>query len=158
MAIAEAAAGSSATFVSLMNAEAARLHLRHTHYLTPNGLDSRGQVTTARDLAQLARTAMQRPAFAQTVRMRFWFARSTDGRIWHRWYNLNKLLWRSSAVDGIKTGTTPGAGACLVSSARRGGKWVIAVNLGSSLAHRFADGAALLSYGLAVASGVPTAH
>jgi D-alanyl-D-alanine carboxypeptidase (penicillin-binding protein 5/6) len=101
---------------------------------------------------------MQRPAFAQTVRMRFWFARSTDGRIWHRWYNLNKLLWRSSAVDGIKTGTTPGAGACLVSSARRGGKWVIAVNLGSSLARRFADGGDLLSYGLAVASGVPTAR
>jgi D-alanyl-D-alanine carboxypeptidase (penicillin-binding protein 5/6) len=156
IALADAVAGSPARFVPLMNAEARRLHLRHTRFLTPNGFDVQGQVTSAHDLAFLARTAMLLPAFARIVRTRTWHAWSADRRILHYWVNLNRLLWMSRAVNGIKTGTTPGAGACLVSSARKDGKWVIAVNLGSATSARFSDGEALLDYGFALEAEPPT--
>jgi serine-type D-Ala-D-Ala carboxypeptidase (penicillin-binding protein 5/6) len=156
VALAEGVAGSAPRFIQMMNLEARRLHLWHTHYLTPDGLDDPGQVTSARDLADLARAAMQKPRFAQIVRTRYWSAWSADHRIFHHWTSLNKLLWSSSAVNGIKTGTTAAAGACLVSSALRDGKWVIAVNLGSTYNARFADGAALLNYGLAKSAPPPS--
>jgi D-alanyl-D-alanine carboxypeptidase (penicillin-binding protein 5/6) len=148
IALAEAAGGTPPQFVAMMNAEARQLGMWHTHYLTPNGFDMWGQVTTARDLASLARTAMRMPALARIVRSRYWTAWSADGRISHHWVNLNQLLWSSRSVDGVKTGTTPYAGACLVSSERVGAKWIIAVNLGSTVQSRFADGSALLNFGL----------
>jgi D-alanyl-D-alanine carboxypeptidase (penicillin-binding protein 5/6) len=156
--LAEAVAGSAVKFVGMMNAEAARLHLWHTHYLTPNGFDAWGQVTTARDLARLSRVAMHHALFARIVRTRAWTAWSADHRIVHHWTNLNKLLWSHATVNGVKTGTTPGAGACLVSSAVLGNRWVIAVNMGSSAAARFTDGAALLNYGLIEDSSPPNTH
>lgn len=158
IALAETVAGSAPAFVSIMDAEAVRLHLWHTHFLSPNGFDMTGQVTTARDLAALTRIAMQQPRFARIVRTRSWTVHSAGGTVLHHWNNLNRLLWMSRAVDGVKTGTTPGAGACLISSARSGGKWVIEVNLGSSQASRFSDGLALLTYGLQRASGLPSAR
>jgi D-alanyl-D-alanine carboxypeptidase (penicillin-binding protein 5/6) len=154
IALAQAVNPDVGAFVGLMNTQVTRLHLRHTHFVNPNGYDTPGQFTTAHDLARIARAAMDQPAFAQTVKTRFWTAWSADGRSVHQWTSLNKLLWWYSTVDGVKTGTTPGAGACLVSSARLAGTWVIAVNLGSTEAARFADAAALLDYGLA-AEGAP---
>jgi D-alanyl-D-alanine carboxypeptidase (penicillin-binding protein 5/6) len=156
VALAETTAGSAARYVDMMNVEAAKLHLWHTHFLTPTGLDQWGQVSTAHDLASLARAAMRHHTFARIVRTRSWSAWSADHRIFHHWFNLNKLLWSSRFVNGIKTGTTLGAGACLVSSASEDGKWVIAVNLGSTQAARFSDGAALLNYGLAVDTPPPS--
>lgn len=155
-AVADAVAGNSGAFVARMNAEARRLHLWHTHYLSPNGYDMAGQVTTARDLATLARYAMHRARFVSIVDQRTWVAWSVDHRFVHRWTNLNHLLWASRAVDGVKTGTTPGAGACLVSSVREGGKWVIEVNMGSTESTRFNDGAQLLNYGLEVDVASPS--
>jgi serine-type D-Ala-D-Ala carboxypeptidase (penicillin-binding protein 5/6) len=143
-------------FAQLMNAQAVRLHLWHTHYLSPNGFDLPGQVTTARDLANLTRAAMQLPTFEHIVDTRTWTARAADGRGFHVWQSLNKLLWSSKIVDGVKTGTTPAAGACLVSSARKGGRWVIAVNMGSTSSGRFSDGAALLNYGFEVDGASPS--
>lgn len=157
-ALAEAVGGSIPQFVARMNIQAQHLHLWHTHYSSPNGFDMVGQVTTARDLASLTRIAMQQPLFARIVRTRHWTVRNAYGQIIHQWANLNRLLWTSSAVDGVKTGTTSGAGACLVSSARLGEKWVIAVNMGSTEASRFSDGLALLNYGLPLASSMPTAR
>jgi D-alanyl-D-alanine carboxypeptidase (penicillin-binding protein 5/6) len=155
VALAQAAAPNLGIFVSLMNVQARRLHLAHTHFLTPNGFDTWGQVSTARDLAVLARAAMSWRVFAQIVSTKFWAARSVDGRL-HYWTNRNQLLWGNSAVNGVKTGTTAGAGACLVSSAQKSGKWIIEVNLGSSGFARFSDGAALLRYGFAVDSAPPS--
>jgi D-alanyl-D-alanine carboxypeptidase (penicillin-binding protein 5/6) len=158
VALAQATAGSLGAFVSMMDATAVKLHLWHTHYLSPNGFDTGGQFTTARDLASLTRIAMQQPRFARIVRTKTWTVRNQYGQVVHRWTNLNHLLWTSPAVDGVKTGTTPGAGACLVSSARAGGRWVIAVNMGSTEATRFSDGLALLKYALPLAAPLPTAR
>lgn len=158
VALADAVAGTPQQFVPLMNAQARRFHLWHTHYLTPNGFDVPGQVTTARDLATLARIAMRRPVFARIVRTRSWNAWSVDHRIYHHWVNLNKLLWSSRRFDGVKTGTTPGAGACLVSSEQAGKKWVIAVNLNDSETTRFVDARKLLWYGWQTDPGLPQTH
>jgi D-alanyl-D-alanine carboxypeptidase (penicillin-binding protein 5/6) len=156
VALAEATAGTTDAFVQLMNTEARRLRLWHTHFLTPNGLDQWGQATTARDLANLARTAMLHGTFAWIVRQRWWNGQSSDGSTQYHWVNLDQLLWRSRWVDGIKTGTTGNAGANLVSSAHRGGKWVISVNMGSTEDTRFDDGMALLRYGMLIDAGVPS--
>jgi len=156
VALADAVAGTAPAFARLMNEQARKFHLWHTHYLTPNGFDVPGQVTTARDLATLARIAMRRPVFARIVRTRTWNAWDVTHRIEHHWVNLNHLLWRAKWFDGVKTGTTPGAGACLVSSEERGTKWVVAVNLGSvSEAARFSDARTLLAYGWRLDSGLP---
>jgi D-alanyl-D-alanine carboxypeptidase (penicillin-binding protein 5/6) len=157
IALSEALSPTTQEFAALMNQEAVHLHLWHTHYVTPNGFDLPGQVTTARDLANLTRAAMQLPVFASVVRDKTWVAHSADGRGYHDWQNLNKLLWSSRIVDGVKTGTTPAAGACLVTSAHRGGRWIIEVNMGSTEATRFSDGAALLNYGFQVDGSQPSA-
>jgi serine-type D-Ala-D-Ala carboxypeptidase (penicillin-binding protein 5/6) len=158
IALSEAVSGSELNFVSRMNAEAKTLHLFHTHYLTANGFDLPGQFTTAHDLADLTRVAMSHPRFDRIVRTRSWTVRAAGGTVLHHWTNLNRLLWQSRSVDGVKTGTTLGAGACLVSSARRAGKWVIEVNLGSLETTRFSDGNSLLQYGLTHAIPAPPAH
>ncbi len=156
VALAQSVAQTPARFAGMMNAEARRLHLTRTHYLTPNGFDTSGQVTTARDLAHLTDVAMHFARFARIVRTKYWHARSVDGRTVHVWQNLNQLLWLSKSVDGVKTGTTSGAGACLVSSVRKNGRWIIAVNMGSTEASRFSDGEALLNYGYQLASPLPS--
>jgi len=156
IALAEAVSGTEARFVALMNRQARRLHLWHTHYVSPDGFDAPGQITTPRDLATLARVAMGRSRFARIARTRFWTARSSDGRSEHRWVNLNKLLWMSRRVDGVKTGTTPGAGACLVASAHWRGRWIIEVNMGSTYQTRFDDGMKLLDYGFSIAASPPS--
>jgi D-alanyl-D-alanine carboxypeptidase len=97
-------------------------------------------------------------AFAWVVRQRWWNGQSADGATHYYWVNLDQLLWRSKAVDGIKTGTTNGAGANLVSSAHEAGKWVISVNMGSTEANRFDDGMALLGYGMLEAAPSPSAR
>lgn len=156
VALAQAVTPNISTFAALMNAQAARLGLRHTHYLTPNGFDTYGQVTTARDLALVTLAAMRWHVFDMIVSTRVWTARSADGRTVHTWTNRNQLLWQNRSVDGVKTGTTPGAGACLVSSAKKNGKWILEVNLGSTDASRYIDGASLLRFGFAVDSSVPS--
>lgn len=158
VALADAVGGSVTHFAALMNAEAIRLHLHDTHYLSANGYDMPGQVTSAADLATLARIDLHFSVLQRIVRTRWWTAHSIDGRFVHRWENTNRLLWTSRWVDGVKTGTTPGAGACLVSSVREAGKWVMEVNLGSTEVSRFRDGTELLDYGLAVDPDPPWAR
>lgn len=110
-------------FAGLMNDKAHRLGMTGTHFENPNGLDSPGHYSTARDLAVLAAYAMENPVFRQTV--------STKSiRIGDRYLtNHNKLLWRISGAEGVKTGFTKAAGRILVSSAQREGRRVVAVTI-----------------------------
>ncbi|MGH2441898.1 MAG: D-alanyl-D-alanine carboxypeptidase family protein [Chloroflexota bacterium] len=158
VALSETLAPTVSQFATLMNAEARRLGMWHTRYLTPNGFDTLGQVTTARDLAHLARTAMRWGRFRHIVDTRVYQVRARNGAVIHIWTNLNHLLWRGHGIDGVKTGTTIAAGACLVSSLRSRGRWIIEVNLGSLESRRFSDGLSLLDYGFARASSIPTSR
>ncbi len=110
-------------FVQLMNDKAYRLGLTGTHFENPNGLDSPGHYSTARDLAVLTAYAMQNPIFTQTVSTK-------TVRVGERsLQNHNKLLWRVDGVDGVKTGYTKAAGRILVSSAQRDGRRLICVTI-----------------------------
>lgn len=145
--LAVAVSGSTPAFARLMNAEARRLHLWHSVFLGPTGLDVAGQYATARDLAWLAHALLRNPLLAGIVRTRTYRAMSADGRYWHVWTNLNQLLWSYPSVIGVKTGTTPLAGANLVACSQRGGHRIIAVIMGSTVASRYTDATRLLNYG-----------
>ena len=110
-------------FAELMNDKARALGLQDTHFENPNGLDSPGHYSSARDLAVLAAYAMKNPIFAKTV--------STKSvKIGQRYLtNHNKLLWRLDGVDGVKTGFTKAAGRILVSTAVRDGRRLVCVTM-----------------------------
>ena len=110
-------------FAELMNDKARNLGLTDTHFENPNGLDSPGHYSTARDLAKLAAYAMENPIFRKTVSTRL-------VKIGERCLtNHNKLLWRLEGADGVKTGFTKAAGRILVSSASRMDRRVICVTM-----------------------------
>ncbi len=110
-------------FAQLMNDKAHRLGLTGTHFENPNGLDSPGHYSTARDLAVLASYAMENPIFYRTASAK---TVNAGGRTLR---NHNKLLWRVEGADGVKTGFTKAAGRILVSSATRQGRRLIAVTM-----------------------------
>ncbi len=110
-------------FAELMNDKARVLGLTGTHFENPNGLDSPGHYSTARDLAVLSAYAMENPVFVKTVSAK-------TVKIGDRYLtNHNKLLWRVEGADGVKTGYTKAAGRILVSSASRDGRRLIAVTI-----------------------------
>ena len=110
-------------FAALMNDKAHKLGLDNTHFENPNGLDSPGHYSTARDMAVLAAYAMENPIFAKTVSTK---TVSAGGRSLR---NHNKLLWQVTGAEGVKTGYTKAAGRILVSSAAREGRRLIAVTI-----------------------------
>lgn len=110
-------------FAELMNDKARNLGLTGTHFENPNGLDSPGHYSTARDLGILAAYAMENPVFHQTVSAKT--VKAGDRYL----TNHNKLLWRVEGADGVKTGFTKAAGRILVSSATRDGRRIIAVTI-----------------------------
>ena len=110
-------------FAELMNDKGRLLGLNNTHFENPNGLDSPGHYSTARDLAVLSAYAMENPIFRKTVSTR-------QMHMGQRYLtNHNKLLWRVEGADGVKTGYTKAAGRILVSSAERNGRRLIAVTI-----------------------------
>ena len=108
-------------FTELMNDKAHRLGMTQSHFANPNGLDSPGNYSTARDMALLTAYAMQNPIFAQTVSTKT----ITIGERCLR--NHNKLLWQLEGANGVKTGYTNAAGRILISSVTRMGRQLIAV-------------------------------
>ena len=123
-----------ARFIAEMNRVAAELGLHETHFENPNGLPAPTHRSSARDLARLARHALAEPAFAAVVSTRKHGCTLVDGEGKRRnvvWTNTNHLL-DTEGYDGVKTGTTQGAGTCLVASGRRGEDHLIVVVLGGS--------------------------
>jgi D-alanyl-D-alanine carboxypeptidase (penicillin-binding protein 5/6) len=123
---AAAADGDIQTFVGWMNARARQLGLRDTHFVRPDGLDAPGHVSSARDVALLARVAMHSPVVREIVAQRS--APIEDGAFTvHTW---NDLLGVFPGVIGVKTGHTSAAGWCEVAAVRRLGYTIYAVVLG----------------------------
>lgn len=143
IAVAEHLAGSEEAFVAAMNEQAAALGMTGTTYRNASGLPAREHVSTARDMAILARALIE--DFPERYSL-YSEREFTYNDI--RQHNRNELLWRDESVDGLKTGYTRAAGYCLVSSAERDGMRLIAVIFGSSSARaRTASSLALLDYG-----------
>jgi D-alanyl-D-alanine carboxypeptidase (penicillin-binding protein 5/6) len=142
IALAEGVAGSVEAFAVQMNARARTLGARQTHFVTPHGRYDPTHVSTAYDLALIARAALANPWIAKVVRSQTWPLRRGKGRLL---INTNKLLWRYPGADGVKTGWIAESGPSLVASATRGDWPLIAVVLNSPQV--FTDAAAVLTYG-----------
>lgn len=143
IALAEHVAGSEEAFAALMNAYAARIGMRHSHFVNPHGLSAPEHYSTAHDLALLGRALIHDfpEAYGYNKIKSF-----TVGPITQQ--NRNLLLWRDASVDGIKTGHHSAAGYCLMASAKRGDQRLISVVMGdSSESQRAVDSQALLNWG-----------
>src|SRR5882724_4943722 len=128
--LAEGVGGSIDGFSALMNQAAQQLGMTQTSYVNPNGLPADGQITSARDLAILARAVIRDlPEYE-------YFMHIPSIRYGRRvTQNFNKLIGRYPGADGFKTGFICASGYNLVASATRGGKRLIAVVLGASSGH-----------------------
>ena len=144
VAVAEHIAGSEEAFADLMNLHAVRLGMTQTNFKNATGLPANGLETTARDLAILARAIIRDYPEQYQVYSEKEF---TFNKI--RQPNRNKLLWRDSTVDGLKTGYTSAAGYCLVASAKKDGQRLISVVLGAAgTESRAQESQKLLTYGM----------
>ena len=124
--LAEGLDGSIEKFCDEMNRNAAKIGMTQTSYVNPNGLPADGQITSARDMAMLARAIVKElpeyEYFVHIPAIRF-------GKRVTR--NYNSLIGRYPGADGMKTGFICASGFNLVASATRGGKRLIAVVLGA---------------------------
>jgi D-alanyl-D-alanine carboxypeptidase (penicillin-binding protein 5/6) len=123
---AAAAGGNVQKFVGWMNARARALGLRSTHFVRPDGLDATGHVSSARDVAVLARVAMRLPTVREIVAKRSDVIENGTVAV-HTW---NDLLGVVPGLIGVKTGHTNDAGWCQVAAVRRPGFTIYAVVLG----------------------------
>ena len=155
-AIAEGLGGTRENFVALMNEAAYSLGCTNTHFVNANGLHDENHFTTARDMAILARVAMENETFreivlspshvlpktnvyrSRTINNRNFFVAKTEGK--------ENCYYEYST--GIKTGTTQAAGNCFVGSATKDGVSLISVVFGASKdEYRYTDTIKLMDYG-----------
>jgi len=143
VAVAEHLAGSEAVFAEMMNTHAQKLGMVDTYYVNSHGLPHPDHVTTARDLATLAKAMINEHPEQYAIYKEREF---TYNNI--RQYNRNTLLAEDPTVDGLKTGHTEEAGYGLVASAERRGMRLISVVMGtSSKSARKNQTRSLLNYG-----------
>lgn len=146
VAMAEHIAGSEEVFVRRMNEEAARLGMEHTHFVNTNGLPAEGHVSSALDVAIMARELMRYPdIFTFTT---IWTDSLRNGNF--SLANTNRLIRFYEGATGLKTGSTSEAGCCICATAERDGLSLIAVVLGAPTSNdRFGDARTLLDFGFA---------
>ncbi len=143
VAIAEHIAGSEQAFANLMNDYAASLGMHNSHFTNATGLPNPDHYTTAKDLAILARASIKEHPESYTIYSQKSFVYNNIEQ-----NNRNKLLWRNSMVDGIKTGRTDNAGYCLAVSGVKDNTRLIAVLLGAKTDDiRTVDANKLLTWG-----------
>ncbi len=144
LAIADNYPGGYSAFVAAMNDKAKELHLEHTTFKNPSGVEQYGHQTTSRDLAILAGIVMTNPEISRIVAMTHIKFTDVSGLIEHDLLTTNELLGQVEGLKGLKTGWTSGAGECLVSYLDRGGRRVVIVVLGSL--SRFGDTRVLIDW------------
>ena len=157
--LAAAYAPSQADFVAQMNARAAALHMYSTHFDNFDGLPmptENADLSTPADLMLLAKAALARPLFAAIVAQKSRSLPATPQHKAYFWKNTNLLLGSYPGTIGVKTGTTAGAGDCLLFEATRGGRTLLGVVLhanGARVARRFIMASRILNWGF----GTPAA-
>jgi D-alanyl-D-alanine carboxypeptidase (penicillin-binding protein 5/6) len=128
IALAEAIAGSEPLFAQLMNREAARLGLAGSHFMNATGLPDAQHYSTAADLYKLSAALIH--DFPEEYARYYAVKEFRYNNITQP--NRNRLLWLDPSVDGVKTGHTEAAGFCLIASAKRGGRRLLAVFVGGT--------------------------
>lgn len=139
--LAEEVAGSIPDFVDLMNKKAKKLGCTSTHFVNPHGLHDDDHYSSAHDIYRIASAAMKYDLFREIVYTSVYETAATNMSASRTFYNTNALItqwkFRGYLYDkaiGIKTGSTDEAGYCLVSAAKDGDNYLIAVVLGTKIA------------------------
>lgn len=145
MAVSEGITGSMEDYVVLMNRKAKEIGALNTSFRNPHGLRAPSHYTTALDLALIARYGLAEPQFAALVKQKTALVQWKEKNRQLGVTNTNRLLWYLEGADGVKTGTTSEAGHCLVASATRDDRQLIAVVLNSG--DCWGDCSRLLEYG-----------
>ncbi|MGW8379719.1 serine hydrolase [Streptomyces sp. ODS28] len=135
-----------ADFVGQMNKEAQALGMDNTRFDTPSGISlDNGNHSTASDLTKLGASVLQDKTLAQVVKQQHGHQVATNGRD-YTWDNTDKLLKQYNGALGIKTGSGPDDGYCLLFAAERDGRTLVGSVLQDTEA-RFDDAAAMLDWG-----------
>jgi D-alanyl-D-alanine carboxypeptidase (penicillin-binding protein 5/6) len=141
-------------FIGKMNSAAKSLGLTNTHFDSFDGIGKGSNYSTPRDLTKIAGSAMKNTTFRTIVKTKSYTAKTVTSsggtRTMAPWTNTNGLLSSYSGTIGVKTGSGPEAGYCLVFAATRNGKTVIGTVLAStSIPNRESDAKKLMTYGFA---------
>jgi D-alanyl-D-alanine carboxypeptidase len=140
--------GGMDAFMAEMNAKAAKLGMTDSHFVNPVGLDDRGHVMSAADLAIASEYLIHK--YPQVTAMASVFHLDIPAGPGHKAYHLwnyNQLLQRYPGTTGLKTGWTGQAGGCLIATVSREGHHLLVVVMGSPRV--FDEAKALLDYGFA---------
>ncbi|NLC46030.1 MAG: LysM peptidoglycan-binding domain-containing protein [Firmicutes bacterium] len=147
-AIAQGLAGSEEAFVEQMNRAARRLGANSSNFVNPHGLSAPGHLSTAYDLALIAKALLEEETLARIVRSEEEVVRWGGGK--REIKNINRFVREYPGAIGIKTGYTDEAGFCLASAAEQDGRRLIAIVLGCSSSNaRYHDSMRLLNQGFA---------
>jgi len=142
-------------FIRQMNQKAKSIGLTASHFVNPSGLDAPGHGMSAHDLAHVAAYLDQYyPELANIAATKDVAIVATSQHKAFYPHNLNPLLWSYAGATGLKTGLTGDAGGCIVATATRDGRHLIAVVLNATL-HSAADATVLLNYGFSVKPRIP---
>lgn len=149
VALSEYIAGSEEKFVELMNKRAKELGMKNTTYENPHGLDSENHLTSARDMAIVARELVKHKKVLEYSSTYEEYLKKPDGS--STWMvNTNKLIRYYSGLDGLKTGFTETAGYCLTATANKNNMRLISVVMGEESSEvRNKETVELLNYGFA---------
>jgi D-alanyl-D-alanine carboxypeptidase len=144
------------TFIADMNAKAARLGLRATHFANPTGLDAAGHYSSAYDLA-VAATYLEShyPALVGIAATPAITIPTTATHKTFTLVNIDKLMHTYPGVYGLKTGWTEAALGCLITTSSRGGHRVLAVVLGAPNGTAYAEMPKVLDYGFELLGVLP---
>lgn len=144
VAVAEHMSGSVESFVDKMNSRARELGMKDTNFINCNGLDAENHYTSAYDIAIMSRELLKHEMIEKYTTI--WMDSLRDGKF--QLANTNKLIRFYKGANGLKTGSTSGAGCCISATAKRDGMQLIAVVMGANNSKdRFSAASELLNYG-----------
>jgi D-alanyl-D-alanine carboxypeptidase (penicillin-binding protein 5/6) len=149
IAIAEGIGGTQAHFVDMMNEKAKSLALDDTHFTNPHGLYDKNLVSSAYDMAMLARYVMENPTLRTIVSTVSWQPKWDGPELW----NGNRLLGEYPGADGVKIGYTEQSQQTIVASATREGRRIIVALMRSQ--DRYTDSERLLDWAFTQPSACP---
>ena len=173
VALAVKIAGSTDNFAALMNEKAAELGMANSHFVTASGLDWDGHYTTARDMAKLTQYAASNETILKIAGTETYHATTVDKTTNFTLENTNRLLhtpenktpdtppytnYEYEYATGLKTGSTAKAGGCVIATAQKDGRHLIALIFGDSSdqgAQRWNMAKTLFEYGFNEFSSVP---
>lgn len=147
-ALAEYIAGSTTSFVSMMNERAKELGLENTNFENCTGLDdtATNHYSCAYDIAVISREVMQHELIKNYTTIWLDYLRNGETEL----NNTNKLVNTYNGITGLKTGTTSKAAFCVCATAERDGMSLISVVLGADTSEdRFTSASNMLDYGFA---------